>query len=91
VQNEHLRNLVADGKTGFREVIGSWKIMAMRLPRISRICCIVRSSRFIPSNWMRPSTILPGGSGIKRMIDWAVTLFPLPDSPTTPSTSPAER
>ena len=36
--------------TGFRLVIGSWKIIAMRLPRMSRICAGDRSSRFLPSN-----------------------------------------
>jgi hypothetical protein len=62
--------------TGFNDVIGSWKIMAIRLPRIRRICCGDKSNRFIPSKWMRPSTILPGGSGISCITDWAVTLFP---------------
>src|SRR5690606_9431226 len=31
-----------------------------------------------------PPAILPGGDAISRMIDSAVTLLPLPDSPTTP-------
>ena len=36
----------------------------------------------------RPSTIRPGGWGIRRMIDSAVTLLPHPDSPTMPRVSP---
>ena len=38
-----------------------------------------------------PPTILPGGVGIRRMIDSAVTLLPQPDSPTMPSVSPFAR
>ena len=30
--------------TGLSEVIGSWKIIEMRLPRMSRICCFVAAS-----------------------------------------------
>ena len=75
--------------TGLSDVIGSWKIIAMSLPRIPRT-----SSSFIfrmswPSNMTWPSTILPGGCGMRRMSDSAVTLLPQPDSPTMPSVSPA--
>src|SRR5437762_531798 len=38
---------------------------------------------------MEPSTILPGGCGMSRMSDSAVTALPQPDSPTMPSVSPA--
>src|SRR5215475_14456595 len=37
---------------------------------------------------MEPSTMRPGGCGMSRMIESAVTLLPQPDSPTTPSVSP---
>src|SRR6266536_4939189 len=36
-----------------------------------------------------PLTILPGGCGISRMSDSAVTDLPQPDSPTMPRVSPA--
>jgi hypothetical protein len=72
-------------KTGFRLVSGSWKIIAMSLPRILRIVSIgiVRISR--PSNQTSPSTISAGGMSSSRMIVSAVTLLPEPDSPTIPS------
>ncbi|GAA5503519.1 hypothetical protein Dxin01_03278 [Deinococcus xinjiangensis] len=39
-------------------------------------------------NRISPSTILPGGIGIRRITDKLVTLLPEPDSPTTASVSP---
>src|SRR5699024_1846857 len=36
-----------------------------------------------------PPTILPGGFGTSPMTDKEVTLFPQPDSPTIPNTSPS--
>ena len=45
--------------TGFSEVIGSWKIIAMSLPRIARICssdAAVRSTSWPALFWNR---ILP--------------------------------
>src|SRR2546425_2898965 len=36
-----------------------------------------------------PFTILPGGIGMSRMSERAVTVLPQPDSPTSPSVSPA--
>ena len=74
--------------TGLSEVIGSWKIIEMRLPRIARICASSRPSRSVPSSITEPPTILPGGSGTRRMIESAVTLLPQPDSPTIASVSP---
>src|SRR6185503_2449529 len=38
---------------------------------------------------IEPLTIFPGGCGMRRMSDSAVTDFPQPDSPTMPSVSPA--
>ncbi len=74
--------------TGFRLVMGSWKIMAMSLPRTPRISSssIVRKSR--SPSMSEPSTTLPGGSGMSRMSDRAATVLPEPDSPTMPSVSP---
>src|ERR1700682_877206 len=73
--------------TGFRDVIGSWKIMATSLPRNSRT-----SSSFIwTTSWslnrIRPETIRPG-SGTSRRMEKAVIVFPEPDSPTMPTVSP---
>ena len=74
--------------TGFSEVMGSWKIMAMRLPRRSRISSSLIFNRSCPSKMTSPPVILPGGLGIKRMTESDVTLLPDPDSPTRPSVSP---
>jgi len=74
--------------TGLSEVIGSWKIIEIRLPRTSRISSSSSASRSVPSSMIEPPTILPGGSGTRRMIDSAVTLLPQPDSPTIASVSP---
>ena len=71
------------------EVIGSWKIIEISLPRIARICSFVRGTRSRPLNRIRPPTMRPGGWGISLRIESAVTLLPLPDSPTTASVSPA--
>ena len=60
------RPIVSDGLS---ELIGSWKIMAMRLPRIARISSSLSFRRFWPSNTTSPAEILPGGSGIRRRID----------------------
>ena len=75
-------------KTGFRLVIGSWKIIAISPPRTWRIWSIGSFSRSRPSNNTSPPTILPGGMSIRRMIVWAVTLLPHPDSPTRPTVPP---
>ena len=64
--------------TGFRLVIGSWKIIAMRLPRMSRICAGDRSSRFLPSNMICPAAMRPGG-GTRRITDSDSTDLPQPD------------
>ena len=41
-----------------------------------------------PSRLIEPPTMRPGGSGISRISDSAVTLLPQPDSPTIASVSP---
>jgi hypothetical protein len=75
-------------KTGFSEVIGSWKIMPTRLPRIRRNPASSSASMSSPSNRMRPPSTRAGGSGSRRIAESAVTLLPQPDSPTSPSVSP---
>ena len=75
--------------TGLSDVIGSWKIIEISLPRSSRRSSSPSSTRSRPPKRIRlPGSILPGGS-MSRMIESAVTLFPEPDSPTTPSVRPA--
>src|SRR5580704_994864 len=76
-------------RSGLRLVIGSWKIMAMRLPRMDRIAFSSSVARSCPSNRIEPPTMRATFSGRSRMTDNAVTLLPQPDSPTMPSVSPA--
>src|SRR3977135_683433 len=74
--------------TGLRLVIGSWKTMLMALPRILRISRSEQVSSSLPWRRTEPA-ILPGGSGISRRIDMAVTDLPQPLSPTIASASPS--
>ena len=76
--------------TGLSEVIGSWKIMEIRLPRTARIPLSGSVRRSVPSKRTRPETILPG-NGTRRRIDRAVTLLPHPDSPTMARVSAPSR
>ena len=72
--------------TGLRLVIGSWKIIAMSRPRMSRIVRLAQRRRGPePSNRTLPPSIRPAGLGSSRMIARLVTLLPQPDSPTRPS------
>src|ERR1700694_45668 len=73
--------------TGLREVIGSWKIMAISAPRRARISSVSSLTRSLPSKKMLPAAISPGCS-ISRMMLSAVTLLPHPDSPTRPMICP---
>ncbi len=74
-------------KTGFRLLVGCWKIMLIRLPRSFRISLSRRVSRSRPSKRTEPAVTLPGGA-MRRITDRLVTLFPQPDSPTRPRISP---
>ncbi|KAG1387040.1 hypothetical protein G6F59_016583 [Rhizopus arrhizus] len=78
------------GITGFKEVMGSWKIIEIWLPRMARMDFSGRASRSRPSNSMRPPATRPGARS-RRMMDSDVTLLPQPDSPTRPSVSPRRR
>ena len=62
--------------------------MAIFLPRMSRISASVLSKTFSPSKRISPLTTFPGGIGISRIIDRAVTVLPDPDSPTSPKVWP---
>ena len=78
--------------TGFRLVSGSWKIMAMSLPRILRISPSGSDRISRPSNQTSlPRPISAGGMSSRRMIVRAVTLLPEPDSPTIPRVEPRAR
>src|SRR6516164_9053074 len=74
--------------TGLSELIGSWKIIEISLPRMSRIPRSDRASRSWPPKRMLPSTMRPGGEAIRRNMESEVTVLPQPDSPTTASVSP---
>ncbi len=74
--------------TGLRLVIGSWKIIAMSRPRISRTSASSIVTRSTPSKCTEPRSMRPAGFGSRRMIARLVTLLPQPDSPTRPRRSP---
>ncbi len=73
--------------TGLREVIGSWKIIEMSRPRISRILSIEAERRSSPLKKIRPEGIAAGGVFRSRRTERAVMLLPHPDSPTSPRIS----
>src|SRR6266498_605764 len=75
--------------TGLSDVIGSWKIMPMSLPRIRRISSSERARRSRPLKTMRPPTIRPAGAATRRITESALTDLPQPDSPTSATVSPA--
>ena len=74
--------------SGLSEVIGSWKMIEISLPRISRISfsAAVNSSR--PRKRMWPEGCEALGYGNSFRIDNALTDFPEPDSPTSATHSP---
>src|SRR5215831_4716884 len=74
---------------GLSDDMGSWKIMAILLPRTARMPASSSLKRLRPSNTTSPLSMRPGGDGMRRMIDSAVTLLPEPDSPTSATVSPA--
>jgi hypothetical protein len=75
------------GDSGLSAVIGSWKIMAIRLPRRRRI-----SAAEHVLDLCSVEAILPPASDSGRrsrpITDSAVMLLPQPDSPTSPKVSP---
>ena len=75
------------GYTGFREVIGSWKIMAIRLPRSFRSAPSPKVRRSVSPKRISPAATRPAG-GTRPSTDRAVTLLPQPDSPTSPTILP---
>ena len=67
--------------TGLSEVIGSWMIKAILLPRTLFISLSESRNKSCPSSSILPDTIRPGGIGISRISDSIVTDLPEPDSP----------
>ena len=76
--------------TGFKLVIGSWKIMEHFFPRNPCICFLFHLVISSPLYNTSPLTIFPVSARICIM-EYAVTLFPEPLSPTIPSVFPASR
>src|SRR2546429_145828 len=73
--------------TGFSEVIGSWKIIEISLPRTVRNSDGGSSSRLRPLKTASPVEIV-FARGFRPMIVRQVTLLPQPDSPTIASVFP---
>ena len=74
--------------TGFSELIGSWKIMAMSPPRTLRISRWAGCADRGPQTGSREPGEMCSGQSSSRRIARAVTLLPQPDSPTKQSTLP---
>ena len=75
--------------TGFRKVIGSWKIIEISPPRSARSGRSRRASTSRPPYMTRPD--VSAWLGSRRISERSVALFPQPDSPTTPKISPRSR
>ena len=73
--------------TGFSDVIGSWKIIAISSPRIARSFFGLIPIRFWPFQSASPLEIVVLRL-FRPMIVRQVTLLPQPDSPTMPSVLP---
>src|SRR6266567_6515321 len=74
--------------TGLSAVIGSWKIMPIRAPRILRIAARDFARMSSPSSSTRPPATVNWRGGSSAMMAWAVTDWPEPDSPSTHTISP---
>src|SRR6476646_6966123 len=75
--------------TGLSEVIGSWNTMAMPGPRIRCMRASESSVSTSPPKRTSPDATRAGGCGSRPVMVSAVTLLPLPDSPTMPRISPS--
>ncbi len=89
VEAEHFGDLIATRMSGLRALIGSWKTIETRSERI-------RASRFsfaVSTLPAKPATVtVPlacSSSGRRPMIEAAVSDLPDPDSPMSPTRSPA--
>src|SRR6476469_9555399 len=68
--------------TGFSELMGSWNTTEMSLPRRRRMSSAPACSRSRPSNSTRLAASTMALAGSSRTMLIALTLLPLPDSPT---------
>src|SRR6267154_2626843 len=75
--------------TGLSDDIGSWKIIAISPPRMPRSERFDDFSRSCPLNTIEPLGMRVVARSCSRRMESAVTLLPLPDSPTTPTQSPS--
>ncbi len=73
--------------TGFIDVIGSWKIIAISRPRMRRSSESGSARRSRPPKVAVPRVTRPLRARMPRIAS-DVTLLPQPDSPTIPSVSP---
>ena len=74
-------------RTGLSAVIGSWKIIAIPVPHVSRTSSRDREEISLPSNVTVPVRVAVGA---RRPIEARErTVLPDPDSPTIPMLSPA--
>src|SRR5262245_51507312 len=76
--------------SGFSDAIGSWRMTAIRRPRIRRRWRWGMPVSSAPSKRTRPPT-MRAPRGRSPTIERQVVVLPLPDSPTSPSVSPAPR
>ena len=97
--------------TGLSDVIGSWKIIEISLPRQGAQAALGRLEQVLAAKERLPGgdrrvllsveerlhlraglgagpTVMRPGLGLRLRIDIIVTLFPDPDSPTTPTVRP---
>ena len=74
--------------TGLSETKGSWKIIEILLPLMWESSLGVAFERSMLSNRISPASILAVFLFISPTRDLATVVFPQPDSPTIPSTSP---
>ncbi len=70
--------------TGFSEVIGSWKIIEISAPRMSRSSRVGSAARLRPPKRISlPLWVIEFSGGSSPRIASEVTLLPEPDSPTS--------
>jgi hypothetical protein len=74
-------------KNGCSDESGSWKIIAISLPRTARSSAGDMLSRSLPSNIARPEISVVRDRVSPSSVS-ELTLLPEPDSPTIPSTLP---
>ncbi len=77
-------------RTGLSEVIGSWKIIARRSPRIASRWLSLAARMSVPSTTMEPDATRPTLGASSPITERAVRLLPQPDSPTRARVSPPD-